>query len=324
MGGGEHACSLAGFIDALMGKVDEVLEQHRARPASHYCDDAVYRSLVGESLEVARMAQAALQWWLRDDKQSLHVVQHYTLLRSLRRYESFLRLRYASAVSDDLRCSAALELCSARCLVIASVDERDSNNETRLLQLAAGGGSAEDIEMVIAAGADIHATNSEGATALLFAALQGHARAIASLIRAGAKSNQAAKLGAVPVFVASLNGHTSCVQALLEAGADANIARTSDGATALLVACQHGFARIVELLLQGGSHVNHADNDGSTPIMMACEYGHYSCAAALVNARADLTSSRKGRTPLDVAEARGHEAIVRLITSKLAPACSGT
>jgi len=152
----------------------------------------------------------------------------------------------------------------------------------------------------------------------------GHHVIIDYVLPEAAKCNQAAKLGAVPVFVASLNGHTSCVQALLEAGADANIARTSDGATALLVACQHGFARIVELLLQGGSHVNHADNDGSTPIMMACEYGHYSCAAALVNARANLTSSRKGQTPLDVAEARGHEAIVRLITSKLAPACSGT
>ena len=86
--------SVIGFIEALMSKVVEVVERHRARPASYYCDDAVYRSLVAESLEVSHMAQATLRWWRRDDKQSIHVVQEFMLLRSLRRYESFMRLRF--------------------------------------------------------------------------------------------------------------------------------------------------------------------------------------------------------------------------------------
>jgi len=315
--------SVIGFIEALMSKVVEVVERHRARPASHYCDDAVYRSLVAESLEVAHMAQVTLRWWLTDDKQSIHVVQEFTLLRSLRRYESFLRLRYGSASSDDVRRTAALELCVARNLLISSVDEIDSNNETRLLTLAAGGGSAEDIELLIAAGANVHATNTEGASALLFAALQGHAEAIGCLICAGADCNQAAKLGATPIFVASLNGHAKCVHALLESGADANSARTGDGATALLVACQHGFSSIVQLLLRGGSDTKQADKDGTTPLMIACEYGNFDCAEKLINARADLTSLRQGQTPLDIALAQGHESIVQLIARALAAEAGG-
>ncbi len=43
-----------------------VLELHRARAAADYSDDALYRSLVAESLEAASMAQSALRWWLRD------------------------------------------------------------------------------------------------------------------------------------------------------------------------------------------------------------------------------------------------------------------
>ena len=108
----EH--SVEGFIEAQAGKVSAVLELHRARAAADYSDDGVYRSLVAESLEAASMAQSALRWWLRDAQRYIHLIEGWPLLEFQRRFESFLRLRYAGAGSEEERRAAAVELCKAR------------------------------------------------------------------------------------------------------------------------------------------------------------------------------------------------------------------
>jgi hypothetical protein len=92
----EKAYSVGGFIDGQAAKVESVLERHRARPAADYSDDAVYRSLVSESLEAARMAESALLWWLMDDEQYIHVIDKLSLMEFQREFQSFLRLRYVS------------------------------------------------------------------------------------------------------------------------------------------------------------------------------------------------------------------------------------
>jgi hypothetical protein len=105
-----------GLIEALTGKVSAVLELHRARTAADYSDDGVYRSLVAESLEAASMAQSALRWWLRDAQQYIHNIEVYSLLEFQRRFESFLRLRYARAGGEEERRAAAGRGCgAARC-----------------------------------------------------------------------------------------------------------------------------------------------------------------------------------------------------------------
>jgi hypothetical protein len=167
-------------------KVEVVLEKHRARAAADYSDDAVYRSLVAESLEAASMAQSALQWWLRDQSQFIHHIEDESLLSCQRGFESFLRLRHALAPREDERRAAALELCKARDLLLCHPNERDHYSQSPLLSLAVRGGSADDLELLVTAGADVAAADADGRSAMYLAAQQGHVGAIVPLCRARA------------------------------------------------------------------------------------------------------------------------------------------
>ena len=168
---------------------------------------------------------------------------------------------------------------------------------------------------------------------------------IGSLVRAGANCNQADRSGVTPLWVGSFNGHLGSVKALLESGADINKARTDTGTTPLYIACQNGHVSIVEALLGRGADVNQArTDDGSTPASIASQKGHTLILKSLLDARADISklltsgpnkgasalwaaafSGRSecldqllaascdvnartddGRSPLDIATAKGH------------------
>jgi hypothetical protein len=202
------------------------------RPAVDYSNDALYRGLVAESLDAARMAESALLWWLRDEGQSVKVLHDFPLMQCQRYFESFLRLRHALAPREDDRRAAALELCMARDLFLCHPNERDNYSQSPLLSLAVRGGSAGDLELLVTAGADVAATDADGRSAVYLAAQQGHVEAILPLLRARASCDQPNIRGGTPLWIASQNGHLRCVDALLQQGADVNKARGS-GATPL-------------------------------------------------------------------------------------------
>ena len=106
------------------------------------------------------MAESALLWWLRDAGQVIHRIEDYSLLECHRQFESFLRLRHSRAADDDGRRAAAVDLCRARNLLRVDANERDDNGEARLIALAAGGGSVEDVELLVAARADMAAVDA--------------------------------------------------------------------------------------------------------------------------------------------------------------------
>jgi len=272
--------SVENYIDLQVMKVEEICSRHRSRVAKDYSDDAVYRSLVSESLEAVQMAESALLWWLQDESQFMHLIQKYSLLTLHRRFESFLRLRY-SRVAEDCRRSAAIELCRSRNLLRIDANERGDNGETRLISLAAGGGSAEDVRLLIAAGADVAAFDAKERSAMYLAALTGNAAAIKALARAGADCNQANSLGQTPLWVASLNGHSRCVNVLLKIGAlteKSNII----GRTPLFMASQNGHLDVVDALLRAHADVNKADKNHVMPLYIAGQLGHSNVVDALI------------------------------------------
>ena len=76
------------------------------------------------------------------------------------------------------------------------------------------------LELLISRGADIHARNNSGETALHLAAWYGHASVVQVMLEAG--SNIEAKdkwCGETPLFKAAANGHTAIVIFLLQRGA---------------------------------------------------------------------------------------------------------
>jgi len=343
--------TVAGCIEALVHKTEHVVAQHRARAAGDYIDDALYRSLVAESLDVARMAESALLWWLRDEGQPVRVLHEFPLVQCHRHFESFLRLQHTQAKCKDERRATALELCRARNLLQLDVNERDCNNQSPLLSLAVRGGSADDLQLLVAAGADVAATDADGRSALYLAAQQGHVQAIVPLCCARANCDQVNKKGGTPLWIACQNGHLRCVEAVLQQGADVNKARES-GSTPLHAASLYGHAAVVQALVRSGAHVNKAAADGATPLhaatqnghpavvsalvgagadvnatnvngctplLRACENGHMGCVVALLDARADLNVMCGNETAVAAAAGRGHADIVRVMQEASLP-----
>jgi ankyrin repeat protein len=296
--------SVGGYIDDQAAKVEEVLARHRVRAAADYSDDAVYRSLVSESLEAARMAESALLWWLMDEEQYIHIIDTLSLMEFQREFESFLRLRYSRAADSVSSYAAAVDLCMGRNLMLVDANESDDNGEARLIALAARGGSADDVMLLVAARADVDAVAEHGRSAMYWAARQGHAEVIEALARAGANCNQADDEGRTPVWTASLNGHVRCVEVLIRNGADLNKAKSGEGTTPLYVASCYGHLNVVDALLRAGADFNQATaHGGATPLIIAVEFLHSRIVDALLSARADVNKAKAddGTTPLYVA-----------------------
>jgi hypothetical protein len=284
--------SVEGFLEAQVQKVEAVLLRHRQRAAAEYSDDDIYRKLVSESLEAARMAESALVWWLRDKGQHIHNIQDFSLLDCQRSFESFLLMKRGPSGEWGCHRAAVVELCLSRNLLRVDANERDDNGETPLIALVARGGSADDVRLLVAAGADVGAVEKLGRSAMFWAARQGHAEVVEALARAGADCNQATMNSRSPLWIASLNGHLRCVEVLLKEGADVNKAKHT-GTTPLYMASENGHCDVVDALLGGGADVNQVRNDGVAPLYIANEKGHREIADALLRWGANVNKADK-------------------------------
>jgi ankyrin repeat protein len=203
----------------------------------------------------------------------------------------------------------------------ADVNKARTDDGVTPLYMACEKGHGSIVEALLGRGADVNqATTDTGATPLFIACQKGHGSIVEALLGRGADVNQArTNDGVTPLWIACQFGHGSIVEALLGRGADVNQATTDDGTTPLFVACENGHGSIVEALLGRGADVNKVTTDtGATPLYKACENGHTSCVQLLVRARADLTLSVQGWTPLAVASSEGFTDIVTIIESATA------
>ncbi len=102
-----------------------------------------------------------------------------------------------------------------------------------LLHAAAAGFRTDMVEALLARGADVHARNRRGATALHYAADTNHddadaqAATIGVLLQAGADADARDKSGTAPLHRAVRTRGVSAVRALLAGGADATLANGS-------------------------------------------------------------------------------------------------
>ena len=108
-------------------------------------------------------------------------------------------------------------------------------------------GDIGTVKALIVAGADVNASDHEGATPLMAAAFAGHAEVVRSLLHKGANVNAVDKDGHTALMCAAVAGHVKVVEVLLDAGADVN-ARDSKGRTALDHARKHKHREVVRLL----------------------------------------------------------------------------
>lgn len=112
----------------------------------------------------------------------------------------------------------------------------DMVGRTPLIEAAASSefGKSDIVDYLLSKGANVHATDSIGRTALHEAAQMGNVLAVRSLLRNGANVDQTTKNGLTPLHasMASIIVSPETIETLLKSGAEIN-AQTKDGRTPL-------------------------------------------------------------------------------------------
>lgn len=132
------------------------------------------------------------------------------------------------------------------------------------------------VEFLVRKGADVNLKDSEGKTALLWAASNSFPNA-KILVANGAKVNEAANDGMTPFLQATLGVSSGKVpielcELLRKKGANINatLQRTSaTGWNALHYAVVNGNVELVKYLIKHGANVNKSTGEGSSPLFLA-------------------------------------------------------
>jgi ankyrin repeat protein len=186
-----------------------------------------------------------------------------------------------------------------------SINELDS-----ALIRAVAGNSFDEVQTLVAAGANVHGEitisgtlgRGEGCmdytdvySLLQYAAMQGYLDILKELIKAGALIHVGYDHGPAALHKASQAGHVDVVRELIKAGADLNY--ENFGYTVLGIASAKGHVDVVKELIKAGADVNyvycvkkdhHIDCLKKTALYRASEAGHVDVVRELIKAGADV------------------------------------
>ncbi|HUG73888.1 MAG TPA: ankyrin repeat domain-containing protein [Steroidobacteraceae bacterium] len=162
------------------------------------------------------------------------------------------RSRVAAALA------AALLLGSAS--VFADGDKDDVNarrpDGSTPLQWAAFAGDVAEARRLIEAGADVHATNNYGVSAMLLAADIASTELIQLLLQNGVDANTANAEGETPLHLVARAGNIEAATLLLKAGAKVDVREKFGDQTPLMWAVVRRHPAMVQFLLDHGAEVD--------------------------------------------------------------------
>ena len=198
-----------------------------------------------------------------------------------------------------------------------------------------------DVRGLLKKRVDVNQPETDGTTALQWAAHWDDLEIAKLLIKSGADTNLANDYGITPAYLACTNKSTSMIELLLKAGADASAAlwtgetvlmncarRGADksvvdlvnsgaeidakeyrlGQTAIMWAAAEGYSNIVSTLVKHGADIKMKTKNGFTPLLFAARSGDVETARILLDAGADPNEATdKYGNSLVIASAGGHE-----------------
>jgi len=149
-------------------------------------------------------------------------------------------------------------------------------------------GNRDQALALIREGADVTALQSDGTSALMYAAYLGDAELAAALLEAGADPNIANDYGTSAILEASIVGATEVLALLLEHGADANWSNP-EGETPLMNAARGGLLEAAQLLLDHGADIQAVEHwGGQSALHWAAAQSHPELIQLLINHGADI------------------------------------
>jgi ankyrin repeat protein len=143
--------------------------------------------------------------------------------------------------------------------------------------------------------------------------------AVRSLMKAGADHGAFDNDRYDAVTIAAVADDEDTLRVLLAEGASAKLTTSRYDGTALIAAAHLGHDGVVRQLIAAGAPLDHVNNLHWTAVIEAVVLGdggarHQATLAALLKAGASTKlTDREGRTPLQLARARGYTAMVRML-----------
>lgn len=179
------------------------------------------------------------------------------------------------------------------------------------------------LAVLVAAGADINATDNSGNTALHRACDAVHPDKIQALLDFGAHADLVNDYGQRPMdelidnYGYRMTDTPELIAALLKKGASPDISPVAEVEEGPLhLAAQYGHKQSVDLMLQYNALVDGYTRGISpkTPLLIAAEHGHKDIAETLLAKGANpLKTDAQGRSPLHLAAHNGNDALVKLL-----------
>ncbi len=160
---------------------------------------------------------------------------------------------------------------------------------------------------------DVNASQTDGMTALHWAAYQDDLATAKLLVNASANVKAKNRYGVTSLSLACINGNGNMVELFLKAGADPNTS-LHEGEPALMTAARTGKPGAVKALLAHGAKVNAKGRKSQTALMWAAADGHLEVVNLLLNAGADIRATLdSGFTPLFFAVREGRTEVVHTL-----------
>lgn len=139
---------------------------------------------------------------------------------------------------------------------------------------AAAGDSAQLHVLLLQDKAELNVPDSKGQTPLVLAVGSGSAQAVDELLLAGANVNRCGPQGWTALHEAALHGDVASTQKLLARRANPNARERQNHGTPLHVAAFQGQLEICRLLLKAGAKAAARDKEGLTPAFHAKDQAH--------------------------------------------------
>ncbi|KAF5363277.1 hypothetical protein D9756_000056 [Leucocoprinus leucothites] len=194
----------------------------------------------------------------------------------------------------------------------SQINAINSDGQTAL-HYAAENGHSETVRCLAELGADLSTEDADGRTALHFSAENGHSETVRCLAELGANLNIQGLHRQTALHFAARNRHSGTVRCLAELGADLNT-QDSDERTALHYAAMNGGSKTVRYLAEFGANLNIQDSDGRTALHYTVKNRHFESTRCLAEHGANLNIQGLYRqTALHYAAMNGDSETVRYL-----------
>lgn len=187
------------------------------------------------------------------------------------------------------------------------------------LHLAAYEGDVDEINRLIAAGADVDIRDRSQRTPAHVAAFASHDDALKALAVGGADMNALENRVYDVLTIAAVADDPEMVSLAMELGNAPDLITSVYDGTALIAAAHLGHHDVVARLVAGGAPLDHINNLAWTALIEAVVLGdggadHIKTVQILVDAGADKSiGDRDGVTPLQHATSRGYVEMVKIL-----------